>query len=388
MKSETLKSWRCAWIAVLLGLLPGQAGAHEMDWSYIFLSVTETSLAGRLELDTNQLDRLYVADADGDGSVSDSETAAYQLAIENYASSQFQMAVSDQEIPIRFIRHDQLVTPLTSHHQIYFEASVPAEVPQYIDVRYTPFLELDESHRGGLVIENSTFEGIVDKEAVIAAVFAEGRNTATVNLHGDPWLVQVLRFVLEGVWHIWIGLDHVLFLVTLLLTSVLIRRADAWEPVSTFKHALINLVAVVTLFTIAHSITLALAMKEWITLTPRVVESVIALSVLLIALNILKPVVKRGIWVVVFVFGLFHGLGFASVLLELVVTRESKFAALIGFNIGVEIGQLAIVAVVFPILFWLRDQRLYLRFGLPAASLCIAAIGATWFVTRAFDIPV
>lgn len=277
---------------------------------------------------------------------------------------------------------------MTSYQQIYFETSVSGQVPRYLDVRFSPFIELDENHRGGLVLENNTIQGIVDNEQVISALFAEGRSTATVDLYGDPWLVQVWNFVLEGIWHIWIGFDHVLFLVTLLLTAVLVHGPAGWQPVSTFRHALLNLVKVVTLFTIAHSITLGLAMKAWVFLPPRIVESVIALSVLLVALNILKPVVTKAIWVVVFVFGLFHGLGFASVLVELVITQESKIASLIGFNVGVEIGQLAIVAVVFPLLYWLRDKRVYLRIALPGLSLCIAMIGALWFVTRAFDVTI
>ena len=368
--------------------MPGYADAHELGWSYVFLSVTESTLEGRLELDTIQLDKLFVADSDGDGAVSDAETAAYRQAVEAYARDRFEISIAGEVAPSRFLRHELLETKLTSYQQVYFEASVSGNLPRYIDVRYTPFIELDENHRGGLVLENNTIQGIVDNEQVLSAVFAEGRTSATVDLYGDPWLVQVWNFVIEGIWHIWIGFDHVLFLVTLLLTAVLVHGPGGWQPVPTFRDALLNLVTVVTLFTIAHSITLGLAMKLWVFPSARLVESVIALSVLLVALNILKPVVRKRIWIVVFVFGLFHGLGFASVLVDLVITQESKIASLIGFNVGVEIGQLAIVAVVFPILYWLRDKTLYLRFALPGISICIAMIGALWFVTRAFDIPI
>lgn len=382
------KFWRFAWIAVLLGLLPGYAGAHSLGWSYVFLSVTESTLEGRLELDRLQLDKLYVADSDGDGTVSDAESSAYQRFVEAYAQERFEISIGGAEVPYRFVRHDLLTTKETSYQQVFFEASVTGTVPRYIDVSFTPFTELDDTHRGGLVLENSTFQGIVDNERVISAVYADGRSTATIDLHGDSWLKQVWNFVIEGIWHIWIGFDHVLFLVTLLLTAVLVHGPGGWQPVPTFRQALINLVTVVTLFTIAHSITLGLAMKAWVFLPARLVESVIALSVLLVALNILKPVVRKKIWIVVFVFGLFHGLGFASVLVDLVITTESKLASLIGFNVGVEIGQLAIVAVVFPILYWLRDKTFYLRFALPVVAVCIALLSSVWLVTRAFDITI
>jgi hypothetical protein len=111
-----------------------------------------------------------------------------------------------------------------------------------------------------------------------------------------------------------------------------------WEPEPDYRKALFNLFAIVTLFTIAHSITLALAIKGWVTLSSRFVESIIALSVLIVALNNIRPVISHQIRWLVFIFGLFHGLGFASVLIDLLVSRQSKLTALIGFNIGVEIG--------------------------------------------------
>ena len=98
------------------------------------------------------------------------------------------------------------------------------------------------------MLENSSFQGIVDNERVLSAVYAEGRTTAEIDLYGDPWLKQVLNFVIEGIWHIWIGFDHVLFLVTLLLTATLVYTAEGWQPVATFKSALLKLLTIVTPF--------------------------------------------------------------------------------------------------------------------------------------------
>ena len=117
------------------------------------------------------------------------------------------------------------------------------------------------------------------------------------------------------------------------------------------------------------------------------VEGVIALSIAIVALNILRPFLDRKVWVVVFVFGLFHGLGFASVLEPLGVSGASKSAALVGFNVGVEIGQLAIIIVVFPVLFLLREWKGYKPLALQLGSVALMLVSIFWFVERTIDVP-
>ena len=143
---------------------------------------------------------------------------------------------------------------------------------------------------------------------------------------------------------------------------------------------------VVTAFTVAHSITLSLAALSVISLPSRLVESAIALSVLLAALNNLWPVVGRGRWLVAFGFGLIHGFGFASVLADLGLPQGALALALLGFNLGVEVGQLAIVAAFLPMAYALRRSFFYRRVVLLGGSLLIAAVAAAWFVERAFEL--
>jgi HupE / UreJ protein len=145
-------------------------------------------------------------------------------------------------------------------------------------------------------------------------------------------------------------------------------------------------VGIVSAFTLAHSITLSLAALGVIDLPSRPVESAIALSVLLAALNNIWPYVSRRSWIIAFAFGLVHGLGFASALKELGLPRESLALSLIGFNGGVELGQLAIVAVVVPIAFAQRRSVYYRRGVLLAGSWLIAAIAAIWLIERLFDL--
>ena len=144
---------------------------------------------------------------------------------------------------------------------------------------------------------------------------------------------------------------------------------------------------VVTAFTVAHSITLSLAALGVISLPSRLIESAIAASVVLAALNNVRPVVYGGRWIIAFVFGLIHGFGFASVLTDLGLPQGSLLLALVAFNLGVELGQLAIVAVFLPVAYALRDTRaLPARGVLIGGSLLVAAIAAVWLVERAFNV--
>ncbi len=168
------------------------------------------------------------------------------------------------------------------------------------------------------------------------------------------------------------------------MAAVLLAPADSKE--GGFTPTLIRLAKTITVFTLAHSVTLSLAALGFVDLSPRIVESVIALSIVAAAINNIYPLFRDWTWGVVFAFGLFHGFGFASVLGHITQARMALATTLFGFNVGVELGQLAVIVAAFPILFLLRGRPTLstgvLRFG----SLAIALIGAMWFVERAFEL--
>ena len=186
--------------------------------------------------------------------------------------------------------------------------------------------------------------------------------------------------------HIWIGYDHMLFLISLLLPAVLVRRERCWQPVASLRSALLGVLAVVTAFTVSHSITLTLAALDVIALPPRLVESAIALSVLLASLNNIVPLVTRRGWLLAFAFGLVHGFGFASVLGDLGLPRGALALALAGFNVGVEVGQLAVVLAIVPLIYALRAARFYRPGILVAGSSAIAFVAGVWLVGRALGL--
>ena len=186
--------------------------------------------------------------------------------------------------------------------------------------------------------------------------------------------------------HIWIGFDHILFLLSLLLPAVLVWLPPRWLPAPRLRDALIDVAKIVTAFTLAHSITLTLATLGLIALPSRLVESAIAASVMLAALNNLFPLFQGRRWLMAFGFGLIHGFGFATVLSELQLPQDALLLALLAFNGGVELGQLAIVAVFLPLAFGLRASRFYRRVVLQGGSWVIAGLAAVWFVERAFSL--
>ncbi|MFP2927231.1 HupE/UreJ family protein [Pyxidicoccus sp. 3LG] len=187
--------------------------------------------------------------------------------------------------------------------------------------------------------------------------------------------------------HIFAGLDHLLFLFALLLPSVLRREADGrWVAVTAFGPALRDVVKVVSAFTVAHSLTLSAATLGWVSLPSAFVESAIAVSVIGAALNNVFPLVRGTRWVAAFALGLLHGFGFASTLVDLGLPAGSLAVTLLGFNVGVELGQLACVAVFLPLAFVLRGSVLYRRALLVGGSAAIAVVACAWLAERAFGI--
>jgi hypothetical protein len=190
----------------------------------------------------------------------------------------------------------------------------------------------------------------------------------------------------QGVWHIWIGFDHILFLLALLLPAVMARHGKEWRGVAAFRPALTKVVAIVTAFTVAHSLTLALAALRWVTLPSRWVETAIAATVILAAVHNLRPFLPGKGWQVAFFLGLIHGFGFAGVLVDLGLPTGALSAALAGFNLGVEAGQLGIVALFLPVAYLLRGSWFYRRAVFQGGSAVVATCALLWFLERGFQL--
>jgi hypothetical protein len=355
------------------------ADAHKPSDSYLTLDVEGQRIDGQWDIALRDLDFAIGLDANQDSTITYGEVKAMQVEIAAYALSRLRLGPAEAPCPAAAVAH------LIDNHSdgayavLRFTATC-AEAPNVLSVSYRLFFDLDPQHRGLLRLEHrgATRAGIFSAEA-------PEQEFALAEL--SPW--EALRdYVKEGVWHIWTGFDHILFLLSLLLPAVLVRSGlpgQRWKPAPSFRIAFLDVVRVVTAFTLAHSITLSLAALGMVSLPSRLVESTIALSVLLAALNNIRPVVYQRRWLVAFCFGLIHGFGFASVLTDLGLPRQSLLIALVAFNVGVELGQLAIVGVFLPVTYAGRATRVYQPL-LVCGSAVISLIALVWLIERAFDV--
>lgn len=364
----------CLIVFALLVLTAGIAQAHKVSDSYLRLAIAGPQITGSWDIAVHDLGSAIGIDGDGDDTNTAGEIARAAPRIARYALSRLALDTASGPCPARML--DQGVDRRADGAFVVlrFEAVCPSAAAA-VSVRYSLLFDTDRSHRGIARIErNGTVE---------TAIFSSGNR---VHLSGPGLLSRALAFVREGVWHIWIGLDHVLFVLTLLLPAMYIRRDDTWQARPSARAALGPLVKILTAFTLAHSITLGLAATGLLVPPARLVEAAIAATVVLAALNNMRPVVTGHRWAFAFGFGLIHGFGFAVVLRALGLPGDAMATTLFAFNIGVEIGQLAIVLAVLPLLYLLRRWPDYPRVAMPAGSGGIAAIGALWFVERAFAI--
>jgi hypothetical protein len=366
-----------AWFAWLALVFSTSALAHKPSDSYLTVHVDGAAIEGRWDIAVRDLDAVFDLDRNGDGRVDWGELRLRTSEIDDYAASRLTLSSNGARCPLTVADHAIDRHSDGGYLVLTLRGTCAAHVDA-LDVDYGLLFDIDAQHRGLLKLENGA--------AVVSAVFGEARRRQSFAIGQVSRLTQLRGFVGDGIEHIATGFDHLLFLVALLLPSVLIRRGRSWEPVASFPRVLRNVAGTVTAFTLAHSITLSLATLSVVSLPSRLVESLIALSVLLTALDNVWPILPRRRWQVAFAFGLLHGFGFASVLADLDLPRSTLALSLFGFNVGVEIGQLVLVLLLVPLVYLVRDTRLYPRFGMVAASAVIALFAGGWLIERSLDV--
>jgi len=411
--------------ALLLALAVTPTFAHKASDAYLTLRMDGADVSARVDVALRDLDRDLDLDADADDRLSWGEVRTRWADIAALARDGVALSADGQ--PCAADVPPDAAPALASHSDGRYAVvrvawHCPAPVRR-LEADYRLFAHTDPTHRGILryargdapprrvvmrpgagrvrlqlpeaavaVATPAGETGAAPAQPAIATPAAPADTAATDD--GSP-LPAFLGFVREGVHHILIGYDHILFLLSLLLPAVWVRRREVdtakgrsrtrWAPATDLRAALLGVLKVVTAFTVAHSITLALAALDIVNPPSRGVESVIAASVVLAALNNLWPLVCEARWKLTFVFGLVHGFGFASALKDAGLARGDLVAPLVGFNVGVEIGQLCIVAAVLPLAWLLRGTRTY-RGAFAAGSLAIAGVAGLWLVQRAFDL--
>jgi hypothetical protein len=366
-------------IACLLLLCAGFAHAHKPSDSYLTLATrsADSEVRGQWDIALRDLDLADDLDRDRNGAITWGELRGRRQELFDYALRRLAISADGAACPAQ--PRQLLVDEHSDGAYAVFEfVARCAAPPRRLGVDYRLLFDLDPSHRGLLRVD-------ADGQSR-SAVLAPDQHLQQFDLGATSRWDTFAQFVRDGMHHIWIGYDHMLFLISLLLPAVLLRRAGAWQPVPSLRSALLGVLAVVTAFTVSHSITLTLAVLHVIALPSRLVEAGIALSVLLAALNNIRPLVTQRAWALAFAFGLVHGLGFASVLADLGLPRGALALALAGFNIGVEIGQLSVVLAVVPLIFLLRQARFYRPGVLIGGSSAIALVAGVWLIGRALGL--
>lgn len=372
--------------------------AHDPNQSYIFLKIYEEQIVGRLEIAAQELNRDLALNLNEE--LIESEVAAAGPQIQAYLLTKMAFAASGKNFSIKFTKTERLMLDDEADNVvIYFELEGVESIPDELEITYRPFFEKKSDHKGILIVEHNFKAGIIDNHLQVSDIFTSTGTTRALSLTDSSVWNGFVAMTQLGMWHIWIGLDHILFLVALILPAV-VRRKQAgltveviengnstWLPVARFKPAFLYILGIVTSFTVAHSITLAIAAFGIVDLPSKYVEGIIAFSIALAAFHNIKPIFKAREWIIAFAFGLFHGFGFASVLGEKGLAGEFISISLIGFNVGVEIGQILIVAGIFPFLFFLRKLKLYPKI-LTYGSVLLILISLHWVVERFFEIDI
>lgn len=412
-----MKLMRLCLPVLLLGLafVSAPAFAHKESDAYLTLRTdpgNDHVLKGQWDIALRDLDFAIGIDSNHDGAITWGEVQAHRTAIERYALAR--LAIKGDGLTCAMQPHGQKIDNHTdgAYDVILFDSVCDKEIPSKLTVAYHLFNDVDPFHRGIITIHTS--------KATAGAVLGPENPSTSLDLRSPNRWRQFKSFVVDGIWHIWTGTDHLLFILSLLLPAVLIRRRNDdsergdwsgtrrgllagsggigvltatgphtsyyWEAVPTWWPAFIDVIKVISAFTLSHSVTLTLAVLGIVDLPSRLVESGIAISVIVAAGNNLYPIVRQRVWLIAFAFGFVHGLGFASALSGLQLPPLAMAASLGGFNVGVEIGQETIVLLVMPIAFLMRRTVFYQKYVLRWGSILIIAMATAWLIQRAFNV--
>ncbi len=374
----------------MFGLLfTSVASAHDGNSSVIYLDVfPDGSAQGQIEHPVGLLNDLFDLELDLKESTT-ADIAAIEGAVRSYNSDNLSIVSDDgTQWDITFTGE---VDTLETENQIYAAFLFDIETvfdsaPRIFEVTFDGIVR-DETHFASVVMRTDPVTGTFLNEGEAVPGFIDANNpTLAINLDDPNMWKAFTGTVSLGMEHIFIGTDHILFILVLLLPAVMLfSLTDGWRPVPTFKDGLWRVLKIATAFTIAHSITLTLGGLEIIELPSKLVETVIALSIIATAFHNLRPVFANREALIAFAFGIFHGFGFAGLLSDLGIGRGQRVLSLLGFNIGVEIGQAFIILLLFGTLF-LLSRTVFYPFVLRYGSIVLAAIAGIWAIERIFEI--
>ncbi len=377
---------------IAVALVPsGLVDAHRNDESYLYLDVGDTTLSGRVEFPYRDVRELFGLELRGSPDEQLAELEERLSELQEYAEDTTTIGANGGEWLLTFegvelLEESDVGENGLGYVVLPFDVGLDVRsVPRVLEITFTPFLVEIDNRNNVALVSNDWKRGVIEEEANELLVLTPDRPSGEIDL-GDPSQWRNFRSSIDlGADHIRTGPDHIFFVLVLLLPAVLVLPATRWRPAPRFGGSLWRVVVIATMFTIAHSITFTLAGLDYLPLPPsKLVETVIAASIAAAALHNIRPIFGRGEATIAFAFGLFHGMGFAGLVADLDIDRTTQLVSLLGRNVGIEIGQLVVILVLFPTLFLLRRTRAYLPL-MYAGSVVLAVLSAMWMIERVFE---
>ena len=354
-------------LGVLIGLstMVSRLYAHDPGLSTATVRLEAGKLEAVLVFSRVDAGELVDLDKNRDGQVSPEELAAGAVELQKMAPQALEVKFDEQAVPAtearcRFDDSDNATVYLNFPARQFSKLTIRSKWLALLQPGHRQFFSL-QNPNGDVLAERLLSANSDSVTVQMDAAEAKPATAAKTNSFAD--------FLLLGVKHIWTGYDHLLFLFGLLIVT----------------RNFVSSLKIITCFTIAHSITLAVATLSLVQISSRIVEPLIAASIVYVGVeNLFRGDDPKGRWLLTFAFGLIHGFGFASVLRELGVGANGSgiTVPLVSFNLGVEIGQIVIAGIALPVIWKLRTRPVFLRRWVPACSVVVAVLGGYWFVQR------
>ncbi len=345
--------------------------AHNTDYARLVLDINNNTINAQLELTVADLEYKIGLDRDFNGKITWGELSENSDRLFKYVRDGIKIQNNKKTCKVSYqgLKVNQRIQK--NYALLELAVQCPDKV-QTLTVNYQLMFDVDAKHK--LIL------GINEADKSVTRILTANKPEINYSRKNSSW--GNIDFILSGIEHIWIGYDHILFLLCLLLAAIKTQKSGKQGSRKPIRKIMIEVIKLVTAFTIAHSVTFLLANFGIVKISPDLTEAVIALTVVMVALNNIFNVFDSGLWKIVFALGLVHGLGFANVMSALELSKAQSVLSILMFNAGVEIGQLLLIIIFVPVLVLLSGYKLYFKYLRPGMSWFISIIGVMWFIER------
>jgi hypothetical protein len=368
-------------LTLLLWMAPSLAWGHPMPSSSVVLRIHRNEIRVELTLPIGELaigwDKPLPTDAER-------TVREYGEKLKDYVRAHVQATAPDGRPWTVIVQRINPVKENNPDVRVDLSMTPPPGAPvDRLTLHYDVIFHHLITHTAVVTLAGDWENGVLGEEPVLLGTIRDTNADLVIDRSGGSWSQGFSAMFRLGTRHIAEGTDHLLFLLALILPAPLIAADGRWGSYAGAKTAFRRIIKVVTAFTIGHSITLVFGAMGWVSLPDPLIESAIAISILVSAIHALVPIFRGREVYIAGGFGLVHGLAFASTLTGFGFDPLTLVSSVLGFNLGIEAFQLLIILLVMPCLVVLARTRLYKPFRIAGAMLTgIAAVG--WFAERAF----